>query len=257
VFSAALKSLEQLDNPLRLNNFATALRELSRLILHDLAVDKDVKACCWFVQELNDQGMPVITRAQRIRYAVQAGLPDDFVKNTLDIDVEQVIKEFGRIINELNKYTHISKKTLGVDEQRADKLAIETLDIFVQLLETIDECRAEVHSALEGSASDALNDEMISTTVQELDEIATHYTVGEAYIEQFELTYLGPASITFSAAGSVDCELQYGSDGDYARGDGIRVSDNYPLTCEFEADAISPLVLRVRKLAVDNSSFYE
>jgi hypothetical protein len=46
VFDAALKSFEQVDNPLRVNNLATGLRELTRLILRDMAPDKDIEASC-------------------------------------------------------------------------------------------------------------------------------------------------------------------------------------------------------------------
>jgi len=257
VLAAALKSLEQKDNPLRVNNFAMNLRELSRLILKELSPDDGIKQCCWFTQEFNDRGVPVMTRAQRIRYAVQAGLPVKFVENTLGIDVSRVIKEHGRILEELNGFTHLGRKTFGIDEAQADGLANETLDIFTELLQTVDKCREEVRRALEGAARDALNEEMISRTIDELDELATHYTVDDAHIENFELTHMGPSRIVFGASGSVDCELQYGSDGDYARGDGLRVDDNYPLPCEFEADIATPLDLKVKRLQVDNSSFYE
>jgi hypothetical protein len=257
VFAAGLKSFEQSENPLRVNNFAMNLRELSRLILHELSPENEIQQCCWYEQEFNDRGDPIITRAQRIRYAVQAGLPEDFVKDKLMIDVGRVIKEHGKIVDSLSNFTHLGKKTFGVDEDRADQLADEALDMFMELLQTIEECREEVHRTLENAASDALNEEMISRTIQELDEISTHHTVEYTHIEHFELVHMGPTKIVFRASGSVDCELQYGSDGDYARGEGLRVDCNFPLTSEFEADIATPLSLEVKKLEVDNSSFYE
>jgi len=39
----------------------------------------------------------------------------------------------------------------------------------------------------------------------------------------------------------MDCELQYGSDGDYERGDGLRVDHSYPLTCNVVAETSDPL----------------
>jgi hypothetical protein len=98
---------------------------------------------------------------------------------------------------------------------------------------------------------------MIANTIEELDELATHHMVDCAHIEEFKLTFMGPDKIMFEAAGSVDCELQYGSDSDVERDDGFRTSDNFPLTCEFVADIITPLDLKVKALRVDNSSFYE
>lgn len=257
MFAAALKSFAQSNNPLRFNNFAMNLRELSRVMLHDLSPDKDIKACCWFKQEFNDQGKPIITRAQRIRYAVQAGLPGDFVEGTLFIDVQETTKEFNRIVDQLSKFTHVTKETFDIEQDMADQSAEEAIDVFRSLLQVIDDCRTEVHTALEESAREALNYEMIANTVQELDELATHHTVDATHIEHFELTYMGSAKIEFRASGSVDCELQYGSDMDVERDDGFRTSDNFPLTCEFEADITTPLDLKVRNLSVDNSSFYE
>ena len=65
VFAAVIKSFQQMDNPLRLNNFAMGLRELSRIVLHDLAHDADIKACCWHDEEKNEDGAVVFTRQQR------------------------------------------------------------------------------------------------------------------------------------------------------------------------------------------------
>jgi hypothetical protein len=256
VFAAALKSFGQPANPLRVNNFAMNLRELSRLILDELSPEDKVKQCCWFKQEFSG-GVAIITRAQRIRYAVQAGLTEDFVKDELAINVPQIIRKHGKIVERLSKFTHLGRKTFGVDENTANRFADAALDMFMELLQMIDECREEIHRALEGVARDALDEEMFSRTIQELDEISTHTTVKYTHIDDFELTHMGPTRIVFSASGSVDCKLQYGSDGDWARGDGARLDDNYPLTCEFEADISTPLDLEVRKLQVDNSSFYE
>ncbi len=66
VLEAAMHSLDQETNPLRLNHFATTLRELSRLVLHRLAPDAEVKACAWYVKPPDTD----ITRGQRITYAV-------------------------------------------------------------------------------------------------------------------------------------------------------------------------------------------
>jgi hypothetical protein len=54
-----------MDNPLRLNNFAMGLRELSRIVLHDLAPDADIEVCCWYKEEKNKDGEVVFTRQQR------------------------------------------------------------------------------------------------------------------------------------------------------------------------------------------------
>src|SRR6185437_5847725 len=229
LFTACLQSLEQTSNPLRFNNFATALRELSRIVLQDRAPDEEVKACCWYEEELNQQGKPAITRAQRLRYAAQAGLPIDFVQETLVVDVKGAIDDFKGLVDQLSRFTHISEDVFGVDESDVDDLVGQALDTFELMLSTIDECRSEVEKTLVEHANDALDYEMINNTVQAIDELATHHTIEGSNIDDFELQYLGHDKIIFRASGSVDCQLQYGSDMDYERGDGVRCDDNYPL----------------------------
>ena len=257
VFAAALKSFEQLDNPLRLNNFATGLRELSRILLSDLAPNESIKACGWYQREFNKDGTPTITRAQRVKYAVQAGLLDDFVQGTLLVDVEETITEFTQLIKRFNEHTHITESTFGTRKTAAKELANQSLEFFISLFETIDECRQQVLTELESHVRDAVTEELMSTSVDALDEIATHHTVHGAEIEDLHIKLMDSDTLVFKAKGFVDCELQYGSDGDFSRGDGVRVDDSYPLTCELVANISTPLKLEVQQLRVDNSSFYE
>jgi hypothetical protein len=51
-------------------------------------------------------------------------------------------------------------------------------------------------------------------------------------------------------------QLHYGCDRYCERSDGLRVDDNYPLSCDLVADGSDPL-LTVLALKVDNSFFYE
>ena len=254
VLAAAIKSLQQLDNPLRANNFATGLRELSRILLEELAPDDEVQECEWFEPETNN-GKP--TRSQRVRFAVQAGLMDDFVLNTLKVDVAKTMKKFTKLIERFSSLTHINPSTFGMSNTGTMKFKNESLGVFLSLFQTIDECRENIVDRLVSEANDAITDELISYSVDALEEIATHYTVHGSQIEELELTTLDSTTLVFEAEGYVDCELQYGSDGDVERGDGIRHDSSYPLTCNLVADVTTPLTFEVKDLHVDNSSFYE
>ena len=55
VVDAAMRVLRDVDNPIRLNLFAAAVRELVTHVFHDLAPDAEVKACSWYVQDKNTQ----------------------------------------------------------------------------------------------------------------------------------------------------------------------------------------------------------
>jgi hypothetical protein len=254
VLAAAIKSLQQFDNPLRANNFATGLRELGRILLEDLAPDDEVEACEWFKPETQN-GKP--SRSQRVRYAAQAGLMDDFVLKTLKVDVAKTMKKFTKLTERFNALTHINPSTFGMSKTATLKFKNESLGVFLSLFQTIDECRENIVERLVNEANDAITDELISYSVDALEEIATHYTVHGSEIEEINLTTLDSTTLMFEAEGYVDCELQYGSDGDVERGDGIRHDDSYPLRCKLVADVTTPLTFEVQDLHVDNSSFYE
>jgi hypothetical protein len=259
VFEAAIQSFEQEKNPLRVNNFATGLRELSRIVLHDLAPDEKLQACSWYKPKMDSNGKIVIERGQRVKYAVQAGLNDDFVANDLDIDVDKTVKRFVKLINRLSAFTHVTPSTFNADESSANAIAREALGTFAALFRTITTCRTRIIRAVESHANRALIEALIEETVDELDQIATHYYVKSSGIEMLRVESMDHEFITFAVSGFVDCVLQYGSDGDVRRGDGVRTSASYPLTCRLQASTESPdeLVIEAGSLEVDNSSFYE
>jgi len=73
VIDGALNVLENSANPIRLNLFSCAIRELFSHILHAFAPEELVEACSWFKPESND-GKP--TRRQRAIYMARGGLID-------------------------------------------------------------------------------------------------------------------------------------------------------------------------------------
>ena len=78
LFETAVKDFDSSSSPLKLNYLCTTLRELSRLILHGRASDEATKACLWY-EPLIENGLEIITRSQRVHYAVHAGLSINFV----------------------------------------------------------------------------------------------------------------------------------------------------------------------------------
>jgi hypothetical protein len=258
VFEAALKDFDRSDSPLRVNNLATALRELIRLVLRDLAPDASIKACCWYEPELDQNGKEIITRSQRVQYAVQGGLPTDFVENTLHIDVKGTKKDFSHLTGDLSKLTHIEEKTFDIPDQEAQLFAEEALDIFGRLFETVSDCQALTQSAFEDYARDAVSDELTENVQNALDQLATHHNISQVNVEDVSVEIVNLAKIKLSVSGSVGCELQYGSDSDNARGDGARSTGYYPFTAEYTADIRWPDDLTLTETVhIDNSSFYE
>jgi hypothetical protein len=95
IFDAAVQGFDSEDNPLRLNNFAFAMRELGRIWREHLAPKEKIRECA--VRANTDlREKDGVTRAQRAKYAVQDPLHDEFVRDKLHIDVDKTIKEYGR-----------------------------------------------------------------------------------------------------------------------------------------------------------------
>jgi len=259
VFQAALTSFDHVQNPLRVNNFATALRELGRIHLEAQAPDSRVKACEWFQQIYNDRGQPVIERAQRAKYAIQGELPDDFVKDTLGIEVNEAVRDYTRLIGRLSGFTHVNEKTFGVSEEKADELAYRALEVFDQLFIFVKERQEATRKAAEDKAQHALRDVLYNEVDQELDRLSTHTSVEGVDLYDLKIIQMDSTQIRYGGDGNVEVRLQYGSDSDVARNDGVVSHGTYPLTCVFVADTCSPLEISVvpGTLEVDTISFYE
>lgn len=259
VFYAALQSFDHEGNPLRLNNFATALRELGRIHLELEAPDGRVKKSIWFVQKTNEFGKPVIERAQRAKYAIQGELPDAFVRDTLGIEIDDVVSDYTRLIKRLSAYTHVNSKTFNLPSDDADTQAQEALAVFDELFKLVRESRETMRKAAEDVAQEALRDVLYGEVNAELDRLSTHTSVAGVYLYSLRITSMDSETIRYASRGNVDARLQYGSDSDVERGDGLVSSDSYPLTCEFSAETCSPLDVSVVSgtLVVDTNSFYE
>lgn len=127
VFEAAMRNLSDLANPLRFNNFSYAARETVRHVLYRMAPDPHVMACCWYRKERGQQGG--VTRRQRAYYAVQGGLSDEFVKQSLDLDTDEMISTLLERIDSLSKFTHIQlqPECFALPLEEVDRLVALTL----------------------------------------------------------------------------------------------------------------------------------
>ncbi|MEL8779616.1 hypothetical protein J4Z01_25135 [Escherichia coli] len=112
--------------PLRLNNFAYALRELTRHVLHRLAPDDELQQCQWFSPDQTSS--TGITRKHRIKFAIQGGLSDFYVTKKLCIDeIDKVSSELIAIINRLSGFTHIEEATFKSSIENTERTADECL----------------------------------------------------------------------------------------------------------------------------------
>jgi len=87
-----------------------------------------------------------------------------------------------------------------------------------------------IQQALDNAAVEALLEE----TIQAIDELASHYSLDEIYVDQRSIKSIGSQQITYEAEGTVDVTLQWESNSDVRNGDGAELSGNFPFKCEIE-----------------------
>ena len=63
--------------------------------------------------------------------------------------------------------------------------------------------------------------------------MATHYNIENYSVNNIKLLGIDDTTVYFKAEGYVGVKLQYGSDGDLRRGDGMTMYESFPFTGDF------------------------
>lgn len=257
LFAATLKNLVDKTNPLRLNNYSYAMRELMRHILERLSPDKSILQCSWYKNETDKQDG--VSRNQRACYAVQGGLSNEYVENTLGLKANDIHKTLIKAINRLSKLTHIEPHVFNLSETEVDGLVDETTVAIFEFLKTITDCRKLVIDRLWEHIDSAVIDEALKETINAIDELATHHYIDEIYTDKIEIFSISHESIIFKATGSIACELQWGSNSDLRRGDGAVLSETFKFSCELTSPVDEPEAVESVEdsLSVDTRSWHE
>ena len=255
LFVAAQNNLADKLNPLRLNNYSYAMRELTRHVLHRLAPDDYVISCQWYNKETDKE--KGITRKQRAYYAVQGGLENSYVDNILGLEVEDIHSRLVKAINNFSKFTHIEPKVFDLPESDIESLVIETTESVYGFLTTIRDCRKMIIDSLWEHIDSAVIDEALRETIIAIDELATHHVIDEVYTDKVEIYEINHEFIKFRAYGTIGCELQWGSNSDLRRGDGAVLPQSFPFACELISPVGAPEEVESIEdsLGVDTSSW--
>lgn len=144
LFEAVIVNLKEDDNVLSANNFAYSIRELLRSMLERLAPDNEVEGAPWYKPETNQYGEVVITRRQRIKYAVQKWFLDDYARDKFHIVLDDYFKDFSKNFAELNKYTHITEETFNIEPCDKTMLALKILGNLFWFIISIKEAQSEI-----------------------------------------------------------------------------------------------------------------
>jgi Predicted pPIWI-associating nuclease len=217
------------DNPLRLNFFSTAMRILFEHMMDTRAPIDAVMQCTWYKPEKED-GKP--TRGQRITYAIQGGLSEDFVTEQLHVDPQPLRRRLLDAVDECSKQVHGREYSVITDLGEQDAMAAATIAAVGGLLDALHFCRRAVLEPITESLDDAAVDTLLSESLVEVDELATHWSLQEVYVHETVVHAVGPDTITYRSSGSIDVILQFGSNSDVRNDMGAELPQTFPFTCD-------------------------
>ncbi|MDR6513336.1 hypothetical protein J2792_004230 [Novosphingobium capsulatum] len=251
----AASVLRDTANPLRLNLFSTAIRMLFEHVMGTLAPDADVEACAWYAA-VDGQDKPV--RAQRIQYWLQGGLSDDYLKGELGLAPDDLRKRLLKAFNNLSKHVHVRASTLVRDPVDQETEAKATVLAVEELLHAYHDCRAALIEPLVEGLDEGAVDALLSETILSVDELASRHSVEEVYTGKTEVAKIGPQMVRYRASGIVSVTLQFGSNSDLRRGDGVELDESFPFECLFDVPLDDPRDLSQAEIlsGVDTSSWY-
>lgn len=244
-------------SPLAYNIFAVFIREFIGTILHTMSPDEEVRSCKWFVPL--DEGNTDISREHRIKYAIQKGLTDEFVNETLDIDIEVNNRQLKNSFCQLHKFTHVRETTYNVTQVEGDKLVTNVLGRIDEFLKLIIGLHNEVINSYEIEVQSKFWDLVDIEILNDIDIMSTHHRYEGIIINQIIVQNMTSKLIEIDLQGTVELIQQYGSDRDVKRGDGIEIESSYPFNLVEKMDIVKPLCFEVNEntLNIDTSLFYE
>lgn len=256
-FNACLGNLKETENPLRLNNFAYAMRELMRNVFSRLAPDEDVLDAPWYEQ---NEGTTGPTRMQRMKYAVQGWLSDETMRKVLHVDVTSSLKSLKQSIDDLSKYTHVGPETFDMQDEEADDLVADVLSNVANVFSLIKSTRKAVHDAVLECVDDDMIQQFYQTTNPVIDELASHYEIERYWVTDISKTDDGEGCVHVEVEGTIDVRLQYGSDSDMRRDIGWETEESYPFTAVIEVSYKNEFgdirIIEDGDYQVDTNSFY-
>jgi Predicted pPIWI-associating nuclease len=254
ILRGAFASFADLENPLRFTNTGNALRELLREFLAEIAPDDRVKICKWFRPEPSYDG---VTRRHRTMFAVYSYLDPTTFPGSFVTEVDDLAGEIVRYVEKLSAFTHVTKDILSKLEVEASTIFDNTVSLFLRLFEAIESAREHVRDTLESALAIDLAVLFTSEFFDDLDALSTHTRPQDAEEIRVKVTNIGDEIIEFSGTGSVLCDLQYGSDGDCRRGDGLEWTDSFPFTFIGHAETAEPHkpIVESSDIQIDTSKY--
>lgn len=254
LYEAAYTNLCEDNNKLCFNNFAYSIRELSRHILYRLAPDYEVKACRWYKPIRDNFGKEIITRGQRIDYAIHGGIDNNIlIQWNIKDCIDKSKKDLLEVVDTLSKYTQIDKDTFNVDANKIRELVSKVTNAFNLFAQLIHETKKILSETLIDKINDTILEETLYNTNSDIDILSTHSSIEEYTIDRIKVETINSSNVYLHVEGMVDVRLQYGSDGDQIRDDGYVTNMNFP----YQAEMSTTIGTSLKKFTIEDDINFE
>ncbi|WP_417913706.1 hypothetical protein [Candidatus Electronema sp. JM] len=197
-----------------------------------------------------------VSRRQRVLYAIQGGLTDEYVKDTLSIDILDVHRKLRAALDNLSKHTHIEEETFNLSDEVVDQFVQETLAAVMELFKAIETSREKLVSALHEKIDNSIIDYLISETIGSIDQLSTHHYIKDICTDDVIIVGIDNKHVKFKASGTIDCNLQYGSDSDVREDIGIVFDHSFPFSCELWSSVDNPQDIQTDEDAIGVDTSY-
>jgi hypothetical protein len=149
------------------------MRILFEHMMDTLAPSDQVIQCPWFKRKEGEGGKP--KRSERVLFAIQGGLSEEFVRQNLHIDTSSLRSRLLTAIDELSKHIHGRENTIILDPSDQDTIAAATVAAMGAFLDKMRECRANVLEPIAEALDEAAADALITDTIS--DKISSPRTI--------------------------------------------------------------------------------
>lgn len=258
LLDGAVLSFDHVNNPARFINTGNLLRELLRELFKAISPDEKIKRCrSWYVP--HPESKSGVTRRHRTLFAVYSYLDRSYFPIDLVADVDGLADAVMEQVEILSSFAHPTAETVATEEAAAVEAFNGALALFLELFDAIDAGRAHVLDALREDLQQHLPDLFTNEFFDDLDMLSSHTRPQDADGIEVGIVEIAEDAIKFVGTGRVYCDLQYGSDGDCSRGDGLEWKDSFPFTFSGEAPIDDPRRVSVEPgdVNVDTSSYFD
>ena len=252
-----------LESEIAFNYFALGMREVVNRTISELSNREQVRNSEWFPSygTHGDDPKKISTKQLLANIVLKEHSMDVLFKL---FPIDNSIDALCEMMKKLSFYVHLS---LRLDSDQITDELENVIIICGGFFETLSSVQKEIEDLVE-ITEEGVFDDVLSRTIQELDEIATHYGSPDVEIDKIVIQELLEESsdgmkVNVLCQGRISSELQYGSDADQTRDEGATMNIEFPLEAVVELvyarDGGELMVMEVNVVSVDvdNSSWYD